>query len=429
MPLDIRTKPRRAALLSACLLLSAACGGGLDSLSAGQDAGGAGSGGGGAAGTGGGSGGAGTGGAGGSAGAPVSCEGGAVVDCGGQCVDVATDGANCGKCGHDCGGGKCDKGVCQPMVVVDNLTKPVFDVDATQVYYGDSAGNTLLACPKAGCTLQPKQLAQVGAIYAPDAAGIVMVSGKTLAFVADPASHTARPSLFVCDVGGCPASPSYTFYAGLSYPTGSYASSGQDWYWALNKSIYHENCAGDSCSTTGSEALFDFGVAVGKVALSADDTNIYFVSPQNTSTTAAGALESCPKAGACAPEVLYSAASGVEATTVHGGKVYMLVPGGQGGYPNGYIETCPTSGTCTPARLLDKLPHPTLMAVDSSGVYWFDYDPVPNGVASQIATCPLSGCLGGPRTLAKDQDGTLVLHTDAHFVYWATATQILRVAK
>lgn len=422
-------RPRTVALLAASLLMAAGCSSGLDKLGAAHDGGAAGTDSGGTGGTAGTSGAAGTSGSGGSAGALLTCEGGAVVDCAGKCIDLATSGANCGVCGHDCGGGKCDKGVCQPMVVVDNLTKPVFDVDATELYYGDSAGNTILACPKGGCALQPKQLAQTGALYASDAAGILMISGKNFAFVADQASHVARPTLFVCDVEGCSPSPSYVFYGGLIVPAGSYAASGQDWYWVIGTSLSHENCTDGTCSTGAAEIMFDFGTSLDTIALGTDGTNVYFVSPSATTATAADALESCPMTGTCKPTVLYSAAHGVEATSVYGKQIYMLLPGGQGGYPNGVIETCPTSGACTPVKFIDKQPHPTLMTVDSSGVYWFDYDPAPGGAPSQIVTCPLSGCQGGPRTLATNQTGTLVLHTDDKFVYWATHTQILRVAK
>ena len=48
---------------------------------------------------------------------------------------------------------------------------------------------------------------------------------------------------------------------------------------------------------------------------------------------------------------------------------------------------------------------------------------------SSIVGCPLGGCNGGPRTLAAAQAGARGLRSDDGFVYWATSTQILRVAK
>jgi hypothetical protein len=47
------------------------------------------------------------------------------VDAGASCVaDLATDSTNCGRCGHDCLGGACRAGKCQPTVFVDGETKP-----------------------------------------------------------------------------------------------------------------------------------------------------------------------------------------------------------------------------------------------------------------------------------------------------------------
>jgi hypothetical protein len=42
-------------------------------------------------------------------------QGGVVLDR--NCGNVQTDPANCGYCGHDCLGGGCTAGVCQPVVL------------------------------------------------------------------------------------------------------------------------------------------------------------------------------------------------------------------------------------------------------------------------------------------------------------------------
>src|SRR4051812_11627234 len=88
--------------------------------------------------------------------APLVCDGGStVIACNGSCVDVATSGTNCGKCGHDCGGATCTAGACQPGIVVDTLAYPVFDVDATNVYFnkGSQSQFDLESCPSSGCKL------------------------------------------------------------------------------------------------------------------------------------------------------------------------------------------------------------------------------------------------------------------------------------
>ena len=71
--------------------------------------------------------------------------------CGDACTNTAFDPSNCGACGHDCGGGTCDLGVCAPVVLRDSLASPAFDIDGTSFYF--NSGSKVLSCPLAGCVL------------------------------------------------------------------------------------------------------------------------------------------------------------------------------------------------------------------------------------------------------------------------------------
>lgn len=72
--------------------------------------------------------------------------------CAGTCVDLAGDGANCGACGHDCGGGACSAGQCQALVVASGLGEPrvvalgdgeLFVATASgQIYRGPASGGS-----------------------------------------------------------------------------------------------------------------------------------------------------------------------------------------------------------------------------------------------------------------------------------------------
>ena len=75
-------------------------------------------------------------------------------------MQTATDVHHCGACGHDCLGGGCAAGKCQP-VVVGRTTGRILDlaVNASHVVWmvseTDFAAATVYACPKAGCVGPP----------------------------------------------------------------------------------------------------------------------------------------------------------------------------------------------------------------------------------------------------------------------------------
>jgi len=65
----------------------------------------------------------------------AGCHGG-LTECGGVCVDIASDAAHCGACGHDCLGGECGEGACQPVLLSTGPAR-AFDValDGTSIYW------------------------------------------------------------------------------------------------------------------------------------------------------------------------------------------------------------------------------------------------------------------------------------------------------
>ncbi len=84
------------------------------------------------------------------------CDAGLTL-CGAACNDVTRDGSNCGSCGHDCLGGACTAGVCQPVLLVDNLDNPsALAVNADSLFFTDASG--VESAPLAGG--MPKSLYQ-----------------------------------------------------------------------------------------------------------------------------------------------------------------------------------------------------------------------------------------------------------------------------
>lgn len=86
------------------------------------------------------------------------------VLCSGVCSNTSVDSLNCGACGHDCNGGECVGGACQPVVIVSGLTSTVsIAVDSHHVYWttgmhgqpdGGLAGGMVSRVLKTGGTVE-----------------------------------------------------------------------------------------------------------------------------------------------------------------------------------------------------------------------------------------------------------------------------------
>src|SRR5579884_2376528 len=89
--------------------------------------------------------------------------------CDGSCIDEQNDSHNCGGCGHDCQGGTCTTGRCQPVVLVDGLSIDLSGIalGPNTVYYLDRG--SLFECAKTGCPAGPNVLSATIGVIAADA--------------------------------------------------------------------------------------------------------------------------------------------------------------------------------------------------------------------------------------------------------------------
>lgn len=69
----------------------------------------------------------------------------------GPCVNTDTNARHCGRCNHDCIGGKCVGGQCQPFVVATDVEGPAaIAIDETHVYWTNKETGDVLRAPKTG---------------------------------------------------------------------------------------------------------------------------------------------------------------------------------------------------------------------------------------------------------------------------------------
>jgi hypothetical protein len=74
----------------------------------------------------------------------------------GPCVDVTVNPRHCGACGHDCVGGSCAGGTCQPFPLTTEKGKiEALAVDATHLYWSNSASGDVKRVPIAGGAAEP----------------------------------------------------------------------------------------------------------------------------------------------------------------------------------------------------------------------------------------------------------------------------------
>ncbi len=353
----------------------------------------------------------------GAAGAVVTCAG-TETACDARCVDLAVAKTDCGACGHDCGGGDCQLGACQPVAIDLKTTQVVSNVaiGPSEIYFSTSSAAPygLFACPHEGCTLAPRQL--VSMTY--PILGLAYAAGA-VAFESAPAQTTQRPAVFACPETGCAGTPTSLASDGLNGFVGH--------LFAVGPSVYYNGggigvgritCAAGVCGE--GQTLLDNGLD----AVSADATRFAFVDNAANGRR----LATCELAnGVCgAPvELVPGDHSAVKATQLYGDTFYYMEPGREDFF-EGELKACSLADQCAtgPVNLARGLDFPTTLLVDASGSYWFS-----RTNPALLQHCAPDACTGGAKALATGLAAPRSLTTDDRFVYWVSGGAAFRVAK
>lgn len=345
--------------------------------------------------------------------------------CGSACVDLKSSKDHCGACDHPCGGGDCVSGVCQPLALASGQERPAaLTVDGTHVYFSNSkAGglnNAVARVPKAGGAVE---------VLAADQKrphGIA-VNANAVYWANSDLSNITRQQ--IAPTLGMPEK----IALGTVAPIGL-AIDATNVYWAaggsnMSKGVFRTPL--DATSATPPVSLAIGSAVKSTIAVALDGPYVYFtnafydVDPQPSSLSNVSRVLSAGNADQTA-EVVVTNQPKILGVALDAKNVYFTANQGSGA--DKVLSCLKSAVPCnSPVVLADDLDmidsetsHQQFFS-DGTHVYWG------NSGAGTIMRVPVEG--GLKETLYTNQKGANAVVTDGTYLYWVTATSVVRGVK
>jgi hypothetical protein len=333
--------------------------------------------------------------------------------CSGSCVDVTSDQKNCGSCAHDCLGGACHAGLCQPITLASGLDTPtVITVGPAGVYWAtnpppDAGAGSIMTCGIDGGAVTTLAT-QTG------------VPGSPAVTATEVYWTNESLGVLTCPLAGCAGQTPFVF---APLAAKGLAIDATNVYWIQETPAAGYSCPLGGCPAAGdggvnTKALFFGPASANAKNIAVDSKNIYWCGDQVYECPLTG----CPvdADGGYAETVLstagalgYAPAVGisVDAANVYWGNTNAL-------------WACAIGGCANTPRQLAPNTDAYQTASDGINVYWTDI------IAGAIDRCAISGCNGQPTVMATGQT-PYGLALDATSIYWANSTggTVMRLAK
>jgi hypothetical protein len=367
-------------------------------------------------------------------------DGGTVKEAGDASCDanLGSDPHNCGRCGHDCLGGACAGGACEPVLLYTGNTPTSIVVDGPKLYVTvvtpEPSKGYVVRCTTTGdCATDNTVLAggldnpwfgvlQDASVYWADFSGLDATTDPgSVMGCPENGCPDAGPTVYSPDGGGIDgggmygygvyvtgltADPTYIYWAGFEGVTGA---------------IFR--CVPGECSGTLAPLVEGFGVPYG---VAVDPSYVYWINI-GTNVVHRCALPSCGGGPQIfAPITLAGGHLGLCGMALYEGEVYWTENVAEGG-----VFECPSTGCgTTPKAMATGQGSPTFIAVDDSGVYWT------NNTGGTVMHCPASGCAEPgvfattPSPFAIALDSVSVYYTSSPGFYGAPGLgKVFRIAK
>jgi hypothetical protein len=330
---------------------------------------------------------------------------------------LQSDPSNCGACGHDCLGGLCATGQCQPVALVPGQQGPFgLTLTADTVYWSNYEGDQIMSALKDGGGLT---------IVAQDSVGVSspidVVTDDTYVYWYDDEDNTTDPGdvgrIARCPLAGCGTGVSTVIVTNIDEPA-ALRVAGNSLYWA-------DWYGGFVASANKADGSHEVIYATGEVEVindvNVDSSFIYWSTNDDIRRAAldAGGPDGGPFT------LLYAPAGGM----IVPNKIALDDAGLY--YPEfndpGFVQSIPKTGVGSGAPLTyaSALHYPVHVALDANNLYWVNQGP--NSGDSQnfiftdgsIMTCPKAGCPpAGPTVLATGQGWPRHVEVDDTAIYW-----------
>jgi hypothetical protein len=339
----------------------------------------------------------------------------AARDTGGGCsTDVYTDPRNCGSCGHDCLGGACTSGRCEPVVLASGQQRPTgIALAGGRLFWTDALAGAVRVCDPDRCTTTT-----VDFITGQARPNRIVTDGADV-FWTNYATVAGGGGVAACPNAGCPGG-SRVFFAPETYPEGLELDATNVYYTTDGAgNLRLRTCPRAGCGA-GPIDLAAQGATGWTGNLAVDATRVFWTVYDDTSgPVVRGGLLACPKGGCGAgPTRLDEGAFG-QGLALTATDVFWSYD-----TDAGTVLRAPKGGGA-PQTLARGQARPREILADGPYLYWS------NRAAGTVVRCAQVGCGGAPEVLASGQSEPLMLAADARAIYWTNygGTTVMRVAK